>query len=145
VDLESVITLTDQMRLRVQAADGATTGDIVEGGIDDVVVRSIPDAPLPVTDLLSQVANSDIVLTWTAPAALSIDHFVIYRSVDPVFEPASGDSIGATTDTAFTDAGAAKTVGTDYFYLVVSASASGQKSEPSNCAGEFDRLLESDE
>ncbi len=40
VDLESVLPLTAMMRLRVLAADGAVTGDIIEGGIDDVAILS---------------------------------------------------------------------------------------------------------
>jgi hypothetical protein len=142
VDLEGLIALTDQMRLRVQAADGTSDGDIIEGGVDDVVVRGVPDAPPAVTDLQSQVAISDVVLTWTQPEALSIDHYVIYRNSDPEFEPVSGDSIGSTGDTTYTDVGAAKVVGTDYFYVIKSVGGTGQKSEPSNCVGEFDRLLE---
>lgn len=38
VELGGVLPLTSQMRLRVQAADGPATGDIVEGGIDDVLI-----------------------------------------------------------------------------------------------------------
>jgi murein tripeptide amidase MpaA len=38
VELQDVIPLTAQMRLRVQAADGPAIGDIVEGGIDDVAI-----------------------------------------------------------------------------------------------------------
>ena len=143
VDLESAIALTGQMRLRVQAADGTTDGDIVEGGVDDIVVLGIPDAPPPVNDLAGQVNGSDIVLTWTHPAALSIDHYVVYRNTDSGFNPQASDSIGATSDTVFTDTGAAKTVGADYFYVIKSVSASGQKSEDSNRTGEFDCLLES--
>jgi len=143
IDLESVITLTDQMRLRVQAADGTADGDIVEGGVDDIIMLGIPDVPPPVSDLAGQVCGSDVILTWTHPAALSIDHYVIYRNVDPEFAPQAIDSIGATGDTVFTDAGAAKTVGTNYFYVIKSVSSSGQKSDSSNRVGEFDRLLES--
>jgi hypothetical protein len=145
VDLESVIALTDQMCMRVQAADGTLDGDIIEAGVDDVVLRAHQDAPPPVTDLSAQVANADIVLTWTVPGALSIDHYVVYRSTDPDFEPGPGDSIGATGDTLYTDVGSAKVVGTDYVYVIKSASATGQKSEPSNRVGEFDRLLETSE
>jgi len=98
--------------------------------------------PPPVTDLLSQVAGWDIVLTWTAPAALSVDHYVVYRSTDPQFVPGHTDSIASTTQTAWVDSGAAKVVGTDYFYVVKSVSPGGQKSEVSNRVGEFDRSLQ---
>jgi hypothetical protein len=41
VDLESELPLTTTMRIRVQAADGSSTGDIVEGGIDDIYVLDV--------------------------------------------------------------------------------------------------------
>ena len=61
VDLESELTLTNAMRVRVQASDGAATGDIVEGGVDDVVVVAAgsgnqpPGAPLLVSPANSTV------------------------------------------------------------------------------------------
>lgn len=50
--LEDYLPLTNQMRVRVQAADGAATGDIVEAGIDDVFLldsgtgNEAPSAPV---------------------------------------------------------------------------------------------------
>lgn len=38
VDLEDFLPLTSQMMLRVQVADGVSTGDLIEGGLDDVVL-----------------------------------------------------------------------------------------------------------
>jgi len=69
VDLESVISLTDQMRIRVQAADGTYEGDIVEGGIDDVFItggtgNTAPPAPvLSLPDAGDTVGVSTPVLT----------------------------------------------------------------------------------
>jgi hypothetical protein len=145
MNLDDVIALTDEMRLRVQAADGTADGDIVEGGVDDIVVLGIPEVPPAVTDLVSQVSQTDIVLTWNPPAMLSIDHYVIYRGVDPQFDPQAADSIGSTGDTVFVDPGAAKALETSYFYVIKAVGAGGQKSEPSNRVGEFDRLLENEE
>jgi hypothetical protein len=51
IQIEDYLPLTGQMRLRVQAADGPTTGDIVEGGVDDVFIydngsgNAAPSAP----------------------------------------------------------------------------------------------------
>ncbi len=53
VDLSGLITLTSQVRLRVQAADGIRAVDTVEGGIDDLYLYSAaspneaPGAPTP--------------------------------------------------------------------------------------------------
>jgi len=55
VDLESILPLTSQMVLRIQAADGSSTGDIIEAGVDDVRFidrldgNSAPGAPLLVS------------------------------------------------------------------------------------------------
>ncbi len=53
IDLSNVITLTSQVRLRVQVADGIRAVDTVEGGIDDLYLYSAaspneaPGAPIP--------------------------------------------------------------------------------------------------
>lgn len=72
-DLGSLLPLTSEMRLRVQASDGPAQGDLVEAGLDDIMVlegnaNDPPDAPVLVSppdgaeDLPSQptleVANS---------------------------------------------------------------------------------------
>jgi len=55
VNVEEHLALTSQMRLRVQAADGTSTGDIIEGGLDDVFLydrgdgNNPPSAPLLVS------------------------------------------------------------------------------------------------
>jgi hypothetical protein len=41
VELHTLISLTDQMVIRVQASDAAGEGDIVEGGIDDVTIYAM--------------------------------------------------------------------------------------------------------
>ncbi len=47
VNLEEHLALTSQMCVRVQAADGTTNGDIVEGGLDDVFVYDRGDGNEP--------------------------------------------------------------------------------------------------
>jgi hypothetical protein len=94
VDLEDVIALTDQMMLRVQAADGAGPGmgDIVEGGIDDLLIVSgtgniPPPAPTP-----DEPGQGDTVTT-SAPI------LAIYNVQDPEGDPVTygfcvyGDSL----------------------------------------------------
>jgi len=55
VDLEDMLPLTGQMRLRIQASDGPAVGDIVEGGIDDLTIldtgsgNEAPGAPVLVS------------------------------------------------------------------------------------------------
>lgn len=80
VDVASVITPTSLMRLRVQAADDfPQTGDVIEGGIDDIVITACappppppPDTLPPVVEVLSPnggealVIDSTASITWTA-------------------------------------------------------------------------------
>ncbi len=47
VNLEQHLALTSQMRLRVQAADGTSNGDIIEGGLDDVFLYDRGDGNNP--------------------------------------------------------------------------------------------------
>ncbi len=55
VNLEEYLPLTSQMCVRVQAADGTASGDIIEGGLDDVFIydrgdgNEPPSAPLLVS------------------------------------------------------------------------------------------------
>jgi Zinc carboxypeptidase/FlgD Ig-like domain len=81
VDLEDLLPLTAQMRIRVQAADGVATGDIVEGGIDDVAIldsgsgNEAPGAPL-------LVSPPDGALGLPAAPTL-----VVANAVDPEGDP----------------------------------------------------------
>jgi hypothetical protein len=99
------------------------------------------DAPPPVTDLGIILLESDLVLTWSPPEGKAVTEYVIYRDTQSDFVPTTGDSIAGTSDTTYTDAGAAGAVGTNYFYVVKTVSESGQKSDPSNIVGEYDKAL----
>jgi Zn-dependent metalloprotease len=75
VDVETVIALTNQMRIRVQAADGVASGDLVEGGVDEVYILACQppaDTLPPVVQVTSPNGGETIVMgsnydiTWTA-------------------------------------------------------------------------------
>jgi len=102
-----------------------------------------PDAPpAAVADLISQKSKTDIVLSWSAVTTdtlgnpLLVDRYVIYRHNDPTIEPA--DSIASTASTSHTDAGAAGSAATNYYYIVKAVSDTKGKSAASNLVGEFD-------
>jgi uncharacterized lipoprotein YddW (UPF0748 family) len=102
-----------------------------------------PDAPpAAITDLRADKSSSDVVLNWspvttdTLGNPETISQYVIYRDTQPHSPP--GDSIGATTNTAFTDPGAAGSAATNYYYLVRAVDDKGSKSANSNKVGEFD-------
>lgn len=101
--------------------------------------------PEAIADLEANLSNGtksssgDITLSWTEPSSdLGIDYYVIYRAADP---DASMDSLNSTTDTTYTDAGAAGSTATNYYYTVKAVDQGGQKSSQSNKVGEFDIQL----
>ncbi len=121
VDLEEVLPLTAQMLLRVQAADpggSSGTGDIVEGGIDDVFIYDVgsenqaPSAPVvlsPPDGAGEQPAGPALVVTnATDPEGLPLTYsFRVYSdalltqvvaSVDGVPEGAGTTSWTVTPD-----------------------------------------------
>lgn len=69
--LDSLTTLTASMRIRVRAADGAATGDIVEGGIDDVRIvvpgsgNLAPSAPVALSPIGGATVGATPTLTVT--------------------------------------------------------------------------------
>ena len=67
VDLQDSLALTDQMRLRVQASDGTSEGDLVEGGIDDVFITSGLSNNPPPAPVLNLPGAGDTVGT-SAPS-----------------------------------------------------------------------------
>jgi len=97
-------------------------------------------APPPVTDLEIALSEADLVLTWSLPGQM-VARYIIYRSAQSDFMPAPADSIGGTSDTTYVDAGMAATPGSHY-YAIKAVNEFGQKSDPSNFVGEFDRELE---
>jgi len=98
-----------------------------------------PIAPAAIGDLTATLSVGDIVLEWSHAADnVAIDHYVVYRATAPYFAPTSGDSITATKSTWYLDAGAAGTVGSNYFYVVKAADPSRNLADDSNRVGEFD-------
>jgi hypothetical protein len=95
-------------------------------------------APPPVTDLAIGLRHDDIFLSWSPSPEESVTRYVVYRQTDSEFLPAPQDSIGGTADTAYFDLGAAGTAGTNYYYAVKAVNGTGQKSDPSGIAGEYD-------
>jgi len=74
VDLDQEMALTDQMCLRVQVSEGPAAGDLIEGGIDDVLIaigtdNRPPPAPVPVGP-----SAGDTVSSWTP--ALTVENVV---------------------------------------------------------------------
>ena len=81
VDLEDVITLTNNMMLRVQAADGNPQGDIVEAGIDDVVLLDMGDGNEPPAAPTRLSPPNGAINQSTTPT------LVVANSTDPEGQP----------------------------------------------------------
>lgn len=91
------------------------------GTMEDMVtfVNALEDIlfsrPPPIRDLTATSAGGDVQLRWSPPG--EVDWYGIYRSRQANFVPASGDSVGTTTDTTWVDPGALN--GSDYYYYRV--------------------------
>jgi serine protease AprX len=109
-------------------------------------VNAVPSGdvspPTAITDLTANYRQGCIVLQWSPSSDdVGVSHYVIYRKDTPYYIPVHGDSLGFTSLTTYTDAGAAGDTLTNYFYHVKAVDTAGKKSSDSNEAGEFDRHL----
>jgi len=99
-----------------------------------------PEAIGDLTILLESGAKSstgDMRLIWSEPYDdVGVTRYVVYRDTTA---DGSGDSLAGTTETTYLDVGAAGDTASNYFYLVKSVDAAGNKSGESNQVGEFDR------
>jgi len=107
VNLGDYIPLTNQVRFRVQASDGAQYNDIIEGGIDDVYLYNVgstnqpPNAPAAL--LPPNGANVNGSVTLTVANATDPEHdpltygFRIYSDADLTNLVASIDGVAEGT------------------------------------------------
>jgi len=101
--------------------------------------------PYPIDDLTiapsggaSKLAGN-IRLLWTSVEGnVAVDHYVVYRGLEPYL---LGDSIAAPAETTYLDAGAAGDTLVNFFYAVEVVDSLGRKSEVSSTVGEFDQFL----
>jgi len=121
---------------RVQAVDNHGVGSGFTSG-ENYFISPLP--PEAIDDLTAELASDDIFLWWTKPYDNEgVASYVIYCSTETA---SSGDSLAGTTDTTYTDLGAAGDVGTNLYYTVRAVDGAGNKSKESNKVGEFDRDL----
>ena len=108
---------------------------------DWIPIASNP--PSRIADLDAAPAGSDVALSWSAVTqdiageAMTIDHYDVYRSLEPYFEPQASDLVATgLTSPNWTDLGA--TAGAlNYYYVVKAVSEGGAKGAPSNRSGVF--------
>jgi len=102
--------------------------------------------PQPVNDLTCTPSDSSIFLEWS-PIAKNLNnqteevpYYVVYRNLDPDFEPSTADSIGYADTNSYIDLNSRWSTQA-YYYVVKAVDDSGNKSEASNKAGRFNHNL----
>ena len=108
VDLDNLLPMTAQVMLRVQAADGISTGDLVEGGLDDIVIYDTGDGndPPSAPTLLSPADGAgslpgDVALTVqnaTDPEGQTLTYgFRVYSDPEMTQVVRSVDGVASST------------------------------------------------
>ena len=131
---------TDTVLVTVTAHNGRPyQGSIVPA--DDV-------PPAPVSDLSAHLANSAVMLIWSAVTTDTLSNpktvsgYAIYRDAAHDFMPSAANSLFTTSQTEYLDPSAAVgDTAVQHYYQVIALGSGGQKSEPSRAAGEFDRSI----
>jgi hypothetical protein len=125
------VTPGPTIQLRVSAADGPATGNLVEAAIDDIVFWEpacdvYNPAPGVMDTLLVERSGADLVLTWGAPGATpstgEASAYDVYRSESVQGGFALQGSVGALT---WSDAGAAGASPALYTYSVIAKNDAG--------------------
>jgi hypothetical protein len=92
-------------------------------------IASDTQPPTAPASLTATGSVSSVSLSWPAATDnVGVDHYNVYRSTTSGFTPGSGNLVGQSATTAYTDAGL--TPGT-YYYAVNAADAAGNVSPPS--------------
>src|SRR5581483_4191085 len=111
-----------------------STGVPSVASILNLPVPSVNNPPSAPTGLAGAASTGQVALSWTASSStFGIANYNIYRSTSTGFTPTSGNKIGTSTGTAYTDTNF--TVSGTYYYLVTAVDSRGTESSPSNQAG----------
>jgi fibronectin type 3 domain-containing protein len=151
--LDTVVLDEDQDLFQFTLADEPTDvaldpryWTLCEKTVSQISDTTAPDA---ITDLAIELENGaksssgDLQLTWSPSGDdVAVTHYVVYRDSSA---GAPGDSLAATTDTAYLDPGAVGDVMIQYYYTVRAVDWVANKSNASNQVGEFDRELDNGE
>jgi len=127
----------DSFQMTYNSAQGNPSGTFY---LDDLRIAQLGadgTPPEAVDDLAAYKAGDDLYLSWTEPYdGEGVVRYIVFR--DTTAESA-GDSIAGTTQQEYTDEGIIGDVGRNYYYTVRAADEAGNKADPSNGAGEFDK------
>jgi hypothetical protein len=127
--------------------DGTSSSYVIRADLMQFIREGAADttAPEPIDDLSCQLHGGaksfwgNIYLSWSEPFdSSSIELYVIYRSQNP---GEIGDSLATITDTFYLDEHVVGHPYIHFYYIVKSIDLAGNISDPSNQAGEFDKLL----
>jgi hypothetical protein len=144
------ISCDDLGNVVVSWSDGSTL--LGSGGDGDVFIRRFTgiSTVIPFIALKAEVADiDDVLLEWTVPVSLDVEHYLIYRSPDqrefdfssPVHNT-SNDSSPLRTNWTDIDA-ASPTASREYYYIVRAVTKDGTMSITSNTAGKWTKNFSS--
>ncbi len=153
VTANGTITLTFCVTATASAGTTITnTASISDNDLFEPIAISTTTAvhaptPVAVADLAAGRSGTDVMLTWSHTDVV-VDHYEVWRSMDPYFMPGDAGSekrqtilppaLGTGANT--TDIGALGQVGVNYFYRVEAVNATGE-SAVSNRVGAFNFML----
>jgi hypothetical protein len=101
-DLSAAITITNQMRIRVQASDGNPEGDIVEAGIDDIQITGCApstDTEPPAVAVIQPNGGEILVIGTTVSIMWNASDNVGVTGIDILYSQNGGLSYATTLAT----------------------------------------------
>lgn len=134
---------SDSALIKVVAYDahkntGWDTSDSLFATADVIPPAVVDDLSL---DIISgSKSSSGDALLWWNPVEdnVAVEYYIVYRGLNPYLQ---GDSIAALPETTYLDAGAVGDTLANFYYVVKAVDTGGNKSDDSNCVGEFDKYL----
>jgi N-acetylmuramoyl-L-alanine amidase len=127
----------DSFQMTYNSSQGNASGTIYMDDLRIAQLGTDGTPPEAIDDLAAHKAGDDLYLSWTEPYdGEGVTRYIIFRDTTST---SPGDSIAGTTQLEYTDPGVSGDLNTQYFYTVKAADGTGNKSDPSNGVGEFDK------
>ncbi len=127
----------DSFQMTYNSAAGNPSGTFYMDDLRIAQLGADGTPPEAIDDLAAYKAGDDLYLSWTEPYdGEGVTRYIIFRDT---ISTSTGDSIAGTTQLEYTDPNVFGDTDIQYTYTVKAADGAGNKSAPSNGAGEFDK------